>query len=168
MRDIGPRCARRHAPPRDDVLVVPERVVEDAIALLAEGAKLVAEGAGAVAVAALLAHPDRFAGRRVGLPVCGGNIDAASWPTSCSAACCATAACCASCWRSRTGPACWPTSPPASAPPAATSSRCATSRLFDAPSVQAAELELMIEARDPVHAALITAALQDCYTIHPA
>ena len=59
-----------------EVLVVPERAVEEAIALLAEGAKLVAEGAGAAALAAVLAFPARFAGRCVGLPVCGGNIDA--------------------------------------------------------------------------------------------
>ncbi|WP_338663510.1 threonine ammonia-lyase [Pararoseomonas sp. SCSIO 73927] len=59
-----------------EVLVVPERAVEQGIALLAEGAKVVAEGAGATGVAALLAHPARFAGRRVGTPVCGGNIDA--------------------------------------------------------------------------------------------
>ncbi|MCX8133634.1 MAG: threonine ammonia-lyase [Roseococcus sp.] len=59
-----------------EVLVVPERAVEEAIALLAEGAKLVAEGAGAAGLAALLAFPERFAGRKVGIPVCGGNIDA--------------------------------------------------------------------------------------------
>lgn len=59
-----------------EVLVVPERAVEQAIALLAEGAKVVAEGAGAAGVAALLTHPARFAGRRVGTTVCGGNIDA--------------------------------------------------------------------------------------------
>lgn len=59
-----------------EVLVVPERAVEQGIALLAEGAKVVAEGAGAAGVAALLTHPGRFTGRRVGTPVCGGNIDA--------------------------------------------------------------------------------------------
>lgn len=59
-----------------EVLIVPERAVEQGIALLAEGAKVVAEGAGAAGVAALLAHPQRFAGRRVATPVCGGNIDA--------------------------------------------------------------------------------------------
>lgn len=59
-----------------EVLVVPERAVEQGIALLAEGAKVVAEGAGAAGVAALLAHPARFAGQRVATPVCGGNIDA--------------------------------------------------------------------------------------------
>ena len=59
-----------------EVLVVPERAVEEAIALLAEGAKLVAEGAGAAGLAAVLAFPERFAGKAVGIPVCGGNIDA--------------------------------------------------------------------------------------------
>jgi threonine dehydratase len=59
-----------------EVLVVPERAVEEAIALLAEGAKVVAEGAGAAGLAAVLAHPERFAGKVVGIPVCGGNIDA--------------------------------------------------------------------------------------------
>ncbi|MDW8397327.1 MAG: threonine ammonia-lyase [Acetobacteraceae bacterium] len=59
-----------------EILVVPEQTIEQAIALLAEGAKLVAEGAGAAGLAALLAFPERFAGRRVGIPLCGGNIDA--------------------------------------------------------------------------------------------
>jgi threonine dehydratase len=59
-----------------EVLVVPERAVEQAIALLAEGAKVVAEGAGAAGLAAVLAFPERFAGCSVGIAVCGGNIDA--------------------------------------------------------------------------------------------
>jgi threonine dehydratase len=37
--------------------------------------KTVAEGAGAAGLAAVLSDPDRFRGRRVGLPICGGNID---------------------------------------------------------------------------------------------
>ncbi|MDO9707359.1 threonine ammonia-lyase [Paracraurococcus lichenis] len=59
-----------------EVLVVPERAVEEAIALLAEGAKVVAEGAGAVGLAAILTYPERFQGKAVGTTVCGGNIDA--------------------------------------------------------------------------------------------
>jgi threonine dehydratase len=58
-----------------EVLVVPERAVEQAIALLAEGARVVAEGAGATGLAAILAFPERFAGKAVGVAVCGGNID---------------------------------------------------------------------------------------------
>ncbi len=58
------------------VLVAPERSVEEAIGLLIEAAKTVAEGAGAVGLAALLAHPERFRGKKVGIAITGGNIDA--------------------------------------------------------------------------------------------
>ncbi len=58
-----------------DILLVDEGEIESAIMLLAEAEKLVVEGAGAAALAAILAHPDRFAGRRVGAVVSGGNID---------------------------------------------------------------------------------------------
>lgn len=59
-----------------EILVVPERAVEQGIALLAEGAKVVSEGAGAAGVAAILTYPERFAGKHVGTVICGGNIDA--------------------------------------------------------------------------------------------
>jgi threonine dehydratase len=59
-----------------EILLVDETAIEHAVAMLVELEKLVAEGAGAAGVAALLAHPGRFAGRRVGVVVCGGNIDA--------------------------------------------------------------------------------------------
>jgi threonine dehydratase len=58
-----------------DVLVVEEETIERAIVALIEIEKTVAEGAGAAALAALLEHPHRFAGKRVGIPVSGGNID---------------------------------------------------------------------------------------------
>jgi threonine dehydratase len=59
----------------EDVLVVEEETIERGIAALIEIEKTVAEGAGAAALAALLEHPQRFAGKRVGLTVSGGNID---------------------------------------------------------------------------------------------
>ena len=58
-----------------DVLVVPEETIERAIVALIEIEKTVAEGAGAAGLAALLQYPDRFAGKRVGIPISGGNID---------------------------------------------------------------------------------------------
>jgi threonine dehydratase len=58
-----------------EVLVVQEETIERAVMALIEIEKTVAEGAGAAALAALLEHPGRFAGKRVGLPVSGGNID---------------------------------------------------------------------------------------------
>jgi threonine dehydratase len=59
----------------EEVLVVKEETIERAVAALIEIEKTVAEGAGAAALAALLEHPGRFAGKRVGLPISGGNID---------------------------------------------------------------------------------------------
>jgi threonine dehydratase len=59
----------------DDIILVPERAIESAISLLVEAEKTVAEGAGAAGLAALLANPERFAGRTVGLVITGGNID---------------------------------------------------------------------------------------------
>jgi len=59
----------------EDVLVVQEETIERAIVALIEIEKTVAEGAGAAALAALLEHGAKFAGKRVGIPISGGNID---------------------------------------------------------------------------------------------
>jgi threonine dehydratase len=58
-----------------EILLAQEETIERAVVALIEIEKTVAEGAGAAGLAALLEHPARFAGRRVGIPVCGGNID---------------------------------------------------------------------------------------------
>lgn len=59
----------------DDVLAVPEALIEDAIHYYIEIEKTVSEGAGAVSLAALLAEPERFAAKRVAIILSGGNID---------------------------------------------------------------------------------------------
>jgi threonine dehydratase len=59
----------------DDILLVSERDLEKAVSLLLQIEKTVVEGAGSAGLAALLAHPDRFRGREVGIVLCGGNID---------------------------------------------------------------------------------------------
>jgi threonine dehydratase len=59
----------------DDMLLVGEDDIEQAIVLLIEIEKTVVEGAGAVGLAALLRHSERFAGRRVGIVLSGGNIE---------------------------------------------------------------------------------------------
>jgi threonine dehydratase len=59
----------------DDVVLVSEQSLERAIHLFLEEEKLVVEGAGAAPLAALIDDLPRFAGRNVGLIVCGGNID---------------------------------------------------------------------------------------------
>ena len=59
----------------DDILLVEEPHLEEAVALLLQIEKTVVEGAGAAGLAAVLAHKDRFRGKKVGLVLCGGNID---------------------------------------------------------------------------------------------
>lgn len=71
----GEATARVAAAMVDDILLVGERGIEQAISLLVRAAKTVTEGAGAAGLAALLAVPERFAGRRVGLVLTGGNVD---------------------------------------------------------------------------------------------
>ncbi len=60
----------------DGLLLADEPALERAVASLLDAEKLVVEGAGAAPLAALLANPERFRGRRVGLVLSGGNIDA--------------------------------------------------------------------------------------------
>ena len=59
----------------DDILLLDEPDIEKAVLLLLEVEKTVVEGAGAIALAALLKYPDRFAGRKAGIVLSGGNID---------------------------------------------------------------------------------------------
>jgi len=165
VRDIGVaplKVIRAHV---SDVLVVPERAVEEAIALLAEGAKVVAEGAGAVGVAALLAFPERFAGKRVGTPVCGGNIDARILANVLLR----------NLLRDGRLQRLVLEIPDRPGMLADIATRIAASggniievshhRLFTSPSVQAAQLEVMFEARDPAHSTSIVTALEQTYTL---
>ena len=59
----------------DDLLLVEEGDIEQAMVMLLEIEKTLVEGAGAAGLAALLKYPERFAGKKVGLVLCGGNID---------------------------------------------------------------------------------------------
>lgn len=59
----------------DDVIVVDEPALERAVQLLMEEQHVVAEGAGAAPLAAIISRPEWFAERRVALTICGGNID---------------------------------------------------------------------------------------------
>ena len=60
----------------DTMLQVNEATLEAAVNLLVDLQRIVAEGAGAAGVAALMQHRERFAGSKVGVVICGGNIDA--------------------------------------------------------------------------------------------
>ena len=59
----------------NDVVLVPERDLERAVAMLVGIEKTVVEGAGAAGLAAMLSEPSRFRGKKVATILCGGNID---------------------------------------------------------------------------------------------
>ncbi|WP_130730286.1 threonine ammonia-lyase [Komagataeibacter xylinus] len=150
------------------VLVVPESAIETAITMLAEGAKQVSEGAGATALAAVLTYPELFRGKRVALPITGGNIDSRILANTLL--------------RSllRDGRLlCLKMEIPDRPGVLADISRkigdeggniieVSHQRLFTTPSVQAAELEVMIEARDPEHARALEAELAKTYIVRRA
>ena len=165
VRDIGQaplEVIRAHV---SDVIAVPERVVEDAIALLAEGAKLVAEGAGATGVAALLAFPERFRGRRVATVVCGGNIDARILANVLLRGLLRDGRLLRLVLEIPDRPGVLADIATRIAAHGGNVIEVTHQRLFAAPSVQTAELEVMVEARDPVHANQIACALEEHYVV---
>lgn len=148
-----------------EVLVVPEHTIEEAIGLMVEGAKVVAEGAGAAGVAALLAYTEHFRDKRVGVVITGGNIDARILSNVLL--------------RNllRDGRLLRlhlqiPDRPGVLADIAGKIGgiggniiEVSHQRLFAASSVQAAELEVMVEARDPAHADAILESLERTYVV---
>ncbi len=165
VRDVGAIPMRIVPRLVSEVLVVPERAVEEAIALLAEGAKIVAEGAGAAGIAGLLAFPERFAGRRVGVPICGANIDARILANVLLRNLLRDG-------RMQRLVLEIPDRPGVLADIAGTIAHSGGNiievshhRLFTSPSVQAAQLEVMFEARDPAHSSAIVAALEQSFTV---
>jgi threonine dehydratase len=160
VRDVGevPLAALKRL--GVEVLLVPERAAEQAIALLIEGAKVVAEGAGATGLAAVLAFPERFAGRVVGTTVCGGNID----PRILANVLLRNLLRDGRILRVHLD---IPDRPGVLADIATRVAAAGGNvievshqRLFAAPSVQSAELELMIEVRDALQGNAIIAALE--------
>jgi threonine dehydratase len=59
----------------DEIVLVSEAQLETAVSLLLQIEKTVVEGAGAAGLAAIMAHKEKFAGKNVGVVLCGGNID---------------------------------------------------------------------------------------------
>ena len=165
VRDIGQQPLSVLRALNVEVLVVSEHDIENAVAALIENAKQVAEGAGGAGLAAVLAFPDRFRGKKVGIPICGANIDSRILANTLM--------------RSllRDGRIMrvvleMPDRPGMLAEIASRISalggniiEVAHHRLFSAPSVQDAELEVMIEARDAAHGAAIEAALAELFVL---
>jgi len=70
--ELTSRILREYA---NDVILVSERDLERSVSMLVGIEKTVVEGAGAAGLAAMLAQPDRFKGKKVATMLCGGNID---------------------------------------------------------------------------------------------
>jgi threonine dehydratase len=165
VRDVGEKPLAIIRALGVEVLVVPEHTIEEAVGLLVEGARVVAEGAGAAGVAGLLAYTEHFRGKRVGVAITGGNIDARILSNVLL--------------RNllRDGRLLRlhlqiPDRPGVLADIAGKIGNSGGNiievshqRLFAASSVQAAELEVMVEARDPLHADAILESLERSYVV---
>jgi threonine dehydratase len=75
VKHPGELTSRILAELASDVVLVSERDLERAVAMLVGIEKTVVEGAGAAGLAAILSDPARYQGRKVGTLLCGGNID---------------------------------------------------------------------------------------------
>ena len=165
VRDIGLNPLEILRALKVEVLVVSEHAIEQSIALLVEAAKQVTEGAGAAGLAAVLTFPERFRGKKIGISLCGANIDPRILANTLM--------------RNllRDGRLLrvvleMPDRPGMLAEVASRIGdrggnilEVSHHRLFSSPSVQDAQLEVMIEARDAAHGLAIEGALAEVFML---
>jgi threonine dehydratase len=165
VRDIGEipfEMVRRRIA---GILVTPERAIEEAIGLLVEAAKTVAEGAGATGLAALLAYPDRFRGKKVGIVITGGNIDARILSNVLLRDLLRDGRLLRLHLQIPDRPGVLADIAGKIGDSGGNIIEVSHQRLFASSSVQAAELEVMVEARDRAHADAIVEALEQSYIV---
>lgn len=165
VRDIGEipfQMVRRRVA---GILVTPERAIEEAIGLLVESAKTVAEGAGAVGLAALLSHPEHFRGKRVGIAITGGNIDARILSNVLLRDLLRDGRLLRLHLQIPDRPGVLADIAGKIGDSGGNIIEVSHQRLFASSSVQAAELEVMVEARDKLHANAIVEALEKTYIV---
>lgn len=165
VRDIGQNPLSLLKQLEVDVLVVSEHAVEQAIALLVENAKQVAEGAGAAGLAAVLAYPERFRGKRVGLSICGGNIDPRILANTLMRNLLRDGRLLRVILEMPDRPGMLADIAGRIGSRGGNIIEVAHHRLFSSPSVQDAQLEIMIEARDQAHGTAIEDALREAYVL---
>ncbi len=165
VRDIGEKAFAIVRELDVEVLVVPEHIVEEAIGLLVEGAKVVAEGAGAACVGALLAYTEHFRDRRVGVAITGGNIDARILSNVLLRNLLRDGRLLRLHLQIPDRPGVLADIAGKIGDTGGNIIEVSHQRLFAASSVQAAELEVMVEARDPAHADTILEALEQAHVV---
>jgi threonine dehydratase len=165
VRDIGQNPLAVLRAMNIEILTVSEHAIERAIAVLAEGAKLVAEGAGAAGVAALLSFPAQFAGRKIGIPICGGNIDPRILANTLLRNLLRDGRLLRVVMEIPDRPGVLADISTAIGSRGGNIIEVSHHRLFTSPSVQDAQLEIMIEARDAAHGNAIASALEEAYIV---
>ena len=75
VKNVADRTVQYCSDLVDDIVLIDEAQIEQAVHLMLARQKTLAEGAGAIGLAAVLADRNRFAGRKTGLIITGGNID---------------------------------------------------------------------------------------------
>ena len=165
VRDIGQNPLEIFRNQHIEVVVVSEHEVERAVAMLVESAKQVTEGAGAAALAAVLAYTERFRGKKVGVTISGANIDSRILANTLMR----------NLLRDGRLLRVVVEMPDRPGMLAEVASRIGAlggniievshPRLFSSPSVQDAQLEVMFEARDAMHGAAIEASLAEVFTL---
>ena len=165
VRDIGEIAFEMVRNRVAGVLVTPERAIEEAIGVLVECAKTVAEGAGAAGVAALLAYPERFRGKKVGVAITGGNIDARILSNVLLRDLLRDGRLLRLHLQIPDRPGVLADIAGKIGDSGGNIIEVSHQRLFASSSVQAAELEIMVEARDKLHASTIIDALERTYIV---
>ncbi|MGE4482475.1 threonine ammonia-lyase [Acidocella sp.] len=165
VRDIGPNPLAVLKTLQVPVLVVSEHAVESAIDAFVENAKQVTEGAGAAGLAAVMSFPEYFRGKKVGISICGANIDPRILANT-------LMRCLLRDGRMLRLVLEMPDRPGMLAEVSARIGalggnilEVAHHRLFSSPSVQDAQLEVMIEARDAAHGEAIEASLAEVFVL---
>lgn len=162
----GHHCLDLIAQQLDGIFVVNELQVESAITTLAEKARQVSEGAGATPLAAILAHHDFFKGKRVGFPISGGNINARILAHVILRSLLRDGRILRLVFQIPDRPGLLADISQKIGDFGGNIIEVSHHRLFAAPSVQTAELVVMIEARDTEHALEIEHELSQQYTVH--
>lgn len=165
VRDVGERPLEVVRKLVKDILIVSEHAIENAIALLAENAKVVAEGAGAAGLAAVLSYPEIFRGRKVGIPVCGANIDNRVLANVLQRVMLRDGRMMRLVLDIPDRPGVLGEISMCIGDAGGNIIEVSHHRLFTSPSVQSARLEVMFEARDSQHSAAVLSALQERYVV---
>lgn len=165
VRDVGERPLEIICERVKDILIVREHAIEDAVAMLAENAKVVAEGAGAAGLAAVLSYPELFRGRQVGIPICGANIDNRVFANILQRVMLRDGRMMRLVLDIPDRPGVLGEISACIGDSGGNIIEVSHHRLFTSPSVQAARLEVMFEARDSAHGEMILAALEQRYQV---